>query len=315
MRRTAIANGTFRNAQHGTTLEEMLRVCVERLQELNGRFSSRENALAITKMQEVVQAILSRLAGNALDERHPHWDAAGWAEWMLRFWRYYAVLVGVGHDCCFHDRHLNRHNSKSEISFLQRWSVETATEIRTQHVAVRPWAAPEWIQRVPCYTAAGGSACRVLRSFYPDNPRSRKKRLEGPKRGEAPHEGWPPVIPSNQSGSPEVSSPKLYNGPGATLWQRPDDAAHWKFLCTGTVPPPRSRDRGAGQFSARAGLARDDRPSVPSIFQIKTRSAVDTLRTPDKTRPLGMRALPAKSLILVPTPGFEPGRSFRPNGF
>lgn len=47
-------------SEHGTTLEEMLRVCVERLQELNGRFSSRENALAITKMQEALMWLNER---------------------------------------------------------------------------------------------------------------------------------------------------------------------------------------------------------------------------------------------------------------
>ena len=50
-------DGSF---EHGTTLEEMLRVCVERLQELNGRFSSRENALAITKMQEALMWLNER---------------------------------------------------------------------------------------------------------------------------------------------------------------------------------------------------------------------------------------------------------------
>lgn len=38
----------------GTTLEEMLRVSIERLQHLNGRFPCRENALAITKMEEAL---------------------------------------------------------------------------------------------------------------------------------------------------------------------------------------------------------------------------------------------------------------------
>ena len=47
-------------AEHGTTLEEMLRVCIERLQTLNGRFSSRENALAITKMQEALMWLNER---------------------------------------------------------------------------------------------------------------------------------------------------------------------------------------------------------------------------------------------------------------
>lgn len=44
----------------GTTLEEMLRVSIERLQELNDRFSCRENALAITKMQEAVMWLNER---------------------------------------------------------------------------------------------------------------------------------------------------------------------------------------------------------------------------------------------------------------
>ena len=47
-------------SEHGTTLEEMLRVCIERLQELNGRFSSRENALAVTKMQEALMWLNER---------------------------------------------------------------------------------------------------------------------------------------------------------------------------------------------------------------------------------------------------------------
>ena len=38
----------------GTTLEEMLRVSIARLQDLNGRFPCRENSLAITKMQEAL---------------------------------------------------------------------------------------------------------------------------------------------------------------------------------------------------------------------------------------------------------------------
>ena len=40
------------SSQDGTTLEYMLNVCIERLQYLNERHSCRENALAITKMQE-----------------------------------------------------------------------------------------------------------------------------------------------------------------------------------------------------------------------------------------------------------------------
>ena len=50
-------DGTF---EHGTTLEEMLRVCIERLKALNERFSCRGNALAITKMQEAVMWLNER---------------------------------------------------------------------------------------------------------------------------------------------------------------------------------------------------------------------------------------------------------------
>lgn len=50
-------DGTF---EHGTTLEEMLHVSIERLQELNERFSCRENALAITKMQEALMWLNER---------------------------------------------------------------------------------------------------------------------------------------------------------------------------------------------------------------------------------------------------------------
>lgn len=39
-------------SENGTTIEEMLRVCIERLKDLNERFSSRENALAITNLQQ-----------------------------------------------------------------------------------------------------------------------------------------------------------------------------------------------------------------------------------------------------------------------
>ncbi len=39
-------------SEDGTTLEEMLRVCIERLTDLNSKFPCRENSLAITKMEE-----------------------------------------------------------------------------------------------------------------------------------------------------------------------------------------------------------------------------------------------------------------------
>ena len=40
--------------ENGTTLEEMLRVCIERLTMLNEGFGCRENRIAITKMQEAL---------------------------------------------------------------------------------------------------------------------------------------------------------------------------------------------------------------------------------------------------------------------
>lgn len=52
-------DGSFDN---GTTLEEMLRVSIERLQDLNGRFACRENSLAITKMQEALMWLNARTA-------------------------------------------------------------------------------------------------------------------------------------------------------------------------------------------------------------------------------------------------------------
>lgn len=48
------------SSEHGTTLEEMLRVSIERLQDLNERFSCRENAIAITKMQEALMWLNAR---------------------------------------------------------------------------------------------------------------------------------------------------------------------------------------------------------------------------------------------------------------
>lgn len=40
--------------ENGTTLEEMLRVSIARLKDLNNRFGCRENSLAITKMEEAL---------------------------------------------------------------------------------------------------------------------------------------------------------------------------------------------------------------------------------------------------------------------
>lgn len=47
-------------SEHGTTLEEILSVSIERLQALNEKFSCRENALAITKMQEALMWLNKR---------------------------------------------------------------------------------------------------------------------------------------------------------------------------------------------------------------------------------------------------------------
>lgn len=48
--------------ENGTTLEEILRVSVERLQFLNGKFPCRENSIAITKMQEALMWLNARTA-------------------------------------------------------------------------------------------------------------------------------------------------------------------------------------------------------------------------------------------------------------
>jgi len=52
-------DGSFDN---GITLEEMLRVSIERLQDLNSRFACRENSIAITKMQEALMWLNARTA-------------------------------------------------------------------------------------------------------------------------------------------------------------------------------------------------------------------------------------------------------------
>jgi hypothetical protein len=47
-------------SENGTTIEEMLRVSIERLNSLNKRFPCRENALAITKMEEALMWLNKR---------------------------------------------------------------------------------------------------------------------------------------------------------------------------------------------------------------------------------------------------------------
>lgn len=44
----------------GTTLEEMLKVSIQRLQDFNSRFGCRENSIAITKMQEALMWLNER---------------------------------------------------------------------------------------------------------------------------------------------------------------------------------------------------------------------------------------------------------------
>src|SRR3990167_583521 len=50
-------DGSYEN---GTTLEEMIGVSIERLQDLNARFSCRENSLAITKLEEALMWLNKR---------------------------------------------------------------------------------------------------------------------------------------------------------------------------------------------------------------------------------------------------------------
>lgn len=55
-------DGTHEN---GTTLEEMLRVSIERLIDLNSRNTCREKYIAITKMQEALMW-LNKITGNKI---------------------------------------------------------------------------------------------------------------------------------------------------------------------------------------------------------------------------------------------------------
>ncbi|MCK6462864.1 MAG: hypothetical protein L6Q29_03555 [Candidatus Pacebacteria bacterium] len=48
--------------EDGTTLEELLRVGIERLKNLNSRFNCRENSIAITKMEEALMWLNARTA-------------------------------------------------------------------------------------------------------------------------------------------------------------------------------------------------------------------------------------------------------------
>ena len=48
------------SSENGTTLEEMLKVSIARLTDLNNRLSCRENSIAITKMQEALMWLNKR---------------------------------------------------------------------------------------------------------------------------------------------------------------------------------------------------------------------------------------------------------------
>lgn len=50
-------DGTYKN---GTTIEQMLTVCIARLNSLNEKFQCRENSLAITKMEEACMWLNAR---------------------------------------------------------------------------------------------------------------------------------------------------------------------------------------------------------------------------------------------------------------
>ncbi len=54
-----MSDGSYDN---GTTLEEMLRVSIERLTDLNDRFTCSENSIAITKIQEALMWLNQRTA-------------------------------------------------------------------------------------------------------------------------------------------------------------------------------------------------------------------------------------------------------------
>ena len=53
-------DGSYEN---GTTLEEMLQVSIERLQDLNMRFPCRENSITLTKLEESLMWLNKRTEG------------------------------------------------------------------------------------------------------------------------------------------------------------------------------------------------------------------------------------------------------------
>jgi len=56
-------DGSYEN---GTTLEEMLKISIIRLKELNAKFPCRENSLAITKMEEALMWLNKRTEDRTL---------------------------------------------------------------------------------------------------------------------------------------------------------------------------------------------------------------------------------------------------------
>lgn len=59
---TAEGSAELRTVNDGTTNEEVLAVLIDRLQYLNGKFPCRENALAITKLEESLMWLNKRTA-------------------------------------------------------------------------------------------------------------------------------------------------------------------------------------------------------------------------------------------------------------
>lgn len=60
---TAEGSKELRTVNDGTTNEEVLKVLIDRLQYLNGKFPCRENALVITKLEESLWWLNRRASG------------------------------------------------------------------------------------------------------------------------------------------------------------------------------------------------------------------------------------------------------------
>lgn len=55
-------DGSLRTVVSGTTNEEVLKVIIDRIQILNGKFPCRENSIVITKLQEALMWLEKRTA-------------------------------------------------------------------------------------------------------------------------------------------------------------------------------------------------------------------------------------------------------------